>query len=105
MRVGAVSFASLLLTLVASHAAFADGIIRIVNASASAVTVRIDGTFGCRAPAKPAASTDIDMPTVCSFGAADGSHTLDVHYDDGTASSRAVTITPAGLKLTLTGKE
>jgi hypothetical protein len=105
MKIGAISISLAMLIMAASGAAHADGIVRIVNGAASAVTVRIDGVFGCHAPAKPSGSTDIDMPTECSFGAADGSHALEFHYDNGTSSSRTVTITSAGLKLTLTGKE
>jgi hypothetical protein len=105
MRVGALVTFGLVAGLAATQAALADGIVRIVNASDSAVTVRMDGTYGCRAPAKLAAPSDIDMPNQCSFGATNGNHTLEFDYDNGKSAKKAVSIGASGVTLTLPGDE
>jgi hypothetical protein len=85
--------------------ACADGIVQITNASASAVTVRIDGNFGCRAMSKKTAPGDMDVSDHCSFGATTGNHVLQFDYDVGKSPTRSVSVPSTGLVLTLTGGE
>jgi len=105
MRVGAFLAVGVVAAVASQCPAYADAIVRIVNASNFAVTVRIDGSFGCRAQSKAAASTDEDSANRCTFGATTGDHVLELDFDGGKSSSRPVNIPASGYSLTLTGTE
>jgi hypothetical protein len=105
MRAGAGVALGLVLAAGAAGPACADGIVRIVNAANIAVTVRIDGSFGCRAQSVATAPPDMDMANRCSFGTTIGNHVLEFHFDDGKSSTRTVSVPAAGYAVTVNGTE
>ena len=106
MRAGAaLTIAFALAPVVMATPCLADGIVTIVNQARSAVTVRVDGAFGCRAVSKSASPSDMDVSDVCTFGATLGNHLLELHYDDGKTASKSIEVTAKGYTLTLTGAE
>jgi len=106
MRAGAaLSITGTITALAMATPCLADGIISITNQAKAAVTVRIDGAFGCRAVSKNSGPTDMDVSNVCTFGATLGNHLLEFHYDDGKATSKSIDLTAKGYALTVTGAE
>ncbi len=105
MSVGRASAFGIVLAFAAANACHADAIVKVVNKSNSAVTVRIDGNFGCRAFSKATAPTDLDMPDQCTFGASTGNHIFELQFDGGKSSSKSGNVPASGYVLTLTGNE
>jgi hypothetical protein len=106
MRAGKGLAFGLVFAGAATGPALADAIVKIVNNATSAVTVRIDGGYGCRAQAKAAAPDETDKPNECTFGTSAGEHTLGFEFDGGRKSStRSITVPATGYALTLTGAE
>lgn len=83
----------------------ADAIIAVTNKADHSVTVRMDGSFGCRAQSLTSPTADVDHTDRCSFGAGIGSHSLELHFDDGKTVTKVITVAPSGYSLIVTGTE
>jgi len=82
----------------------ADAIVTIVNKSSFGVTVNVDGAYGCRAETA-AGAKEADVPDTCTFGAALGSHALELRFDNGNTAQRTIDVPAKGYVVNLTGTE
>lgn len=104
MGLRAVIVASVILSAGASPC-LADAIVTVVNKSNFGVTINVDGAYGCRAESAAAAPKDVDNPNTCTFGAALGTHALELHFDNGNTVQKSLDVPAKGYVLTLTGAE
>jgi hypothetical protein len=105
MRAGAQFAFAFALAAAAASPACADAIVKIVNKANTSVTVRVDGSFGCRAQSKATAPADVDMSEECTFGTTTGVHTLEVEFDGKNTFSKSIDVPATGYSLTLNGAE